>query len=208
MVTSARFGVWIACARAARASSIRRPSGRRMRTDGSPRSARSTISSAHQSSAATIGCCRSVPVCARSATPRRSTSRWDLAAAPMSITALIAGSPMATDSAAVAPSPWPTIPVRRRSRPPCERMAASMSRASSMRVKSETASQSPSEAAEPRGSQRSEATPRWPPGHRLGGQGGPVAAVGSGANQRGWRPRSQFPSRLRGSQEGSSSALG
>ena len=105
------------------------------RMAGSRRSARSMISSLpavdapRRSGAA--GPCRCG---SRSATPRRSTSRHDRADGPMRVSALTAGSPIATLSASVAPSPWPTMAARRRSSVPCERMAASMSRASSMLV--------------------------------------------------------------------------
>ncbi len=117
------------------------------------------ISSLQRSSAATTGCCRSVPVRLRSATPRRSTSRQERADGPIRVSALTAGSPIATLSASAAPSPWPTIPVRRRSSCGWPRMADSMSRASSIRVKSDAASQAPSEAPQPRGSTRRLATP-------------------------------------------------
>ena len=70
----------------------------------------------------------------------------------MSPTAPMAGSPIATLIAMTAPSPWPTIAVRRRSSSRRERIAPIASRASSMRVKRLEAAQSPPDSPQPRGS--------------------------------------------------------
>ena len=134
-------------------------------------------------------------------------SRHERADAPIRVSAETAGSPIATASAIPAPSPCPTIPVRRRSssRWPAHR-GQHVARVVDLREEGHRLPRPVGAAAAARvGAQRGDAAR----GERLGEAGEQApGGIGPGANQSGWPIRSYAPSRSRGSHEGSSSALG